>query len=155
MRIEIEWRDELSDKQFRLQKVLDVRESVEKEKQKLLSLSKRKLKSQEKQLRDIEAQKGDFTKKMNNIDRQKVRESIGKHNYLSTLHETIVKKLSEIKSTKSDVEKKRQDLLKAVKDKKSLEKLKEKQRLETIKTQQAKEQFFLDEVAQRSKGMNQ
>ncbi len=145
----------MSDKTFRLQKVLDVRESVEKEKQKLLSLSKRKLKSQEKQLRDIEAKKGDFTKKMNNIDRQEVREIVGKHNYLSTLHETIAEKLSEIKSTKSDVEEKRQDLLKAVQDKKSLEKLKEKQRLETIKTQQAKEQFFLDEVAQRSKGMNQ
>ena len=134
---------------FRLQKVLDVRELVEKDCQKALSLSKGKLKSEQEKLRYLERVRHEAAKKMHNIEKAEVSSFVDHHAYVSALNESISNKRKEIESIKLDVERKRLMLLDASKERKALDKLREKHAIEEMMASGKAEQTFLDEVAMR------
>jgi flagellar FliJ protein len=137
---------------FSLQRLLDVRELVEKKRQKELSLSKRILKAEEDNLSKLEAKKNQASQKIQELDRGVVSRFQDHHGYLTTLHESIEEKRNEIADIEVDVEQKRQKLLEATKDRKALDKLKEKHTLQQTLEENKSEQTFIDEIAIRTNG---
>ncbi len=134
---------------FGLQRLLDVRHLGEKEKQKELSQSKRKLRTEQENLLKFEVKRDQVAQKMQSIERGEVSRFMNHHTYLSSVLESIERKRNEIKDTEQEVEEKRQHLLEATKDRKALEKLKEKHILEQRITAKKTEQSFMDEIALR------
>ncbi len=136
---------------FRLQKVLDVREGVEKERQKNLAISKRKLEDEQNKLTATENKKNDFIQNINNLKKATVSKIYGHYDFFLTLVNKTSKNRNKVESLENEVEQKRQTLLVASKDKKILEKLKDKKIKEYIKSEDKKAQSIIDEIALRSK----
>lgn len=136
---------------FRLQKVLEVRELIEKQHKKDLASSKSKLKSEEEGLKVIGDKKNNFIQNLNKIEKATVSQILGHYDYYSALANFMNNKRSAVESLKGEVEKKRQNLLEASKDKKALENLKEKKIVEYINRESKKEQTLTDEIASRKK----
>ena len=138
---------------FKLQKVLEVRKIIEKEREKDLSLSLQKLVLAEKELDRLYLKRSSFTDSMKFGIGTIVRSISEHHDYLASLTKTINDQNNTIDEIKKEVEKKQQILMSAVQDRKVIEKLKEKAQLEFEKEMAVKEQGFLDEIAMRKYGI--
>jgi len=134
---------------FRLQRVLDVRRIIEKEKQKILSHAMTGLMQRQQELALLFDRKNHFTEKMDGVRKGVANTFSARHSYLVTLTDQIDEKRREIVQMENEVETKRQGLLKATQEKKALEKLKEKNELASLAIQASLEQQFLDEIAMR------
>lgn len=134
---------------FRLQRVLEIRELFEKEKQRIFSQALGKLKMKELEMMDLIAKKNAFAGNMGTASGMLVHEVAGHHQHLAELANTIEDIRHEIAAIEKEVEKKRQELLKATQERKAIEKLKEKRKEEHIAEVAAQEQAFLDEIAMR------
>ncbi len=135
---------------FRLQRVLDVRRLIEKEKEKELSTARLKLQQEQSVLHQIEGRKDTFVEKMNACMIQNVRQLSGYYHYLNMLMSSIEEQLSVLHKTERLVENKRQKLLQATKNRKILDRLKERHQQEIRLLDEAKQQAFLDELARRN-----
>ncbi len=134
---------------FRLQKILDVRQIIEKQKQKEFSIVMQQLQNEKDNLNALIEKRSSFTDEMQFENKVSVRGVADHHSYLDSLTRAISYKTQEISQIKEEVEKKRQSLLKATTDKKSIEKLKEKAREEFLQEQSIAEQASIDEIAIR------
>lgn len=134
-------------KKFRLQKVLDVRELIEKNRQKNFAEAKKILKIENEKLAHLENKRDGFTRTMNTVKRAEVSQLRGNQAYLETLNQAVADKQETIAVFKVDVETKRQHLLEAAKNRKALEKLKERKEVEVIQEENRIEQGFIDEIA--------
>ncbi len=132
---------------FRLQKVLEIRETIEKERQKELSLSKGRLKREEEHLESVRSQKNAFARRMNQVARARVRNLVEQHNYLATLSQAVSEKRVDVSQVRQEVEHRRKNLLQASKERKVLEKLKERREEELAAQLARSEQAFFDELA--------
>ena len=132
---------------FHLQKVLEVRELVEKNRQKDLAAAKQNLKIENEELHQLESKKDGFTQSMNSVKKGDVSQFRGNQAYLETLNRTVGDKHETIGLLEKEVETKRQHLLDAAKNRKALEKLKERKKVELIQEESRVEQEFMDEIA--------
>jgi len=139
----------MSNGRFRLQRVLDVRRIIEKEKQKILSVAMTSLMQRQEELASLLDKKSHFADRMDGIRKGNANTFSARHSYLATLTDQIEDKRCEVVKTEGEVKAKRQDLLKATQEKKALEKLEEKNAEAFRAAQTSLEQQFLDEIAMR------
>jgi len=132
---------------FRLQKVLDVRKIVEKQKQKEFAAVMQKLQNEKDALQALIDKRSTFTDEMQFARKISVRGIAQHHSYLDSLTRAIAEKIREVSQIEKEVEKKRQVLLKATTDRKSIERLKEKAREEFMRNERTAEQALIDEIA--------
>lgn len=135
---------------FRLQKVMQVKEEVEKQKMLDLADAKRFVAEEEKRLGHLQSQDEAYRE---TIERRKTAERINPmemdlyYRYLRKLGDEIDLQNGRVQDARDKMEKRRQVLLNASKERKVLEKLREKKytafRAEVTK----KEQNFIDDVA--------
>ena len=136
-------------RKFRLQRVLDVRKIIEREKEKELSVAAMKLKREQDALAGIIEKKDGFVNQMNDARANRAGRLADYHGYLDTLLSAIFEQRKVIHATTMQVEIKRRNLLQATQDRKVLDKLKEKKHQEWLVEENRKEQEFLDELARR------
>ncbi len=136
---------------FRLQKVLEVRQIVEKEKQKELALAVSQLLVAENELSQLLDKKSNFVSEMSRLRSGSAHTFSGRHHYLVTLTREIDRQRQIAVKKEKDVEAKRRLLLKATQEKKTLEKLKEKKQEAMQRLQSLAEQQFMDDIAMRKK----
>jgi len=134
-------------KKFRLQKVLEVRELIEKNRQKDFAGAKQNLQIENEELEHLENKKDGFTQSMNTLKKAKVSQFRGNQAYLETLKQAVADKHETIAVLEESVEAKRQHLLEAAKDRKALEKLKERKTDAAIHEENQIEQGFIDVIA--------
>lgn len=134
---------------FRLQKVLEVRELIEKERQKELSVSLRKLKSEEEKLLQLEEKKMRAVQGMSKLEKVDVNQFASHHSYLTSLRNAIADKQRDVRALAKEVEKKRLALMEATKNRKALENLKSRQQKQHELALTKKEQALIDDVAIR------
>lgn len=132
---------------FRLQKLLELKETIQKAKQRELWLAQHNLLQRQDDLQRLENSKEKFTKDMNQTDRASVAQILRNFEYLVTLTENISKKKQEVHKHQVEVEQKRDDLLQIKKELKMLEKLKEKILEHLQQEHNNKEQKLIDELA--------
>ena len=141
-------------KKFRLQKVLDVRELIEKNRQKDFAGAKHNLQIENEELEQLENKRNGFTQSMNTVKKAEVSQFRGNQAYLETLNQSVADKHKKITVLKEDLETKRQHLLEASKNRKVLEKLKERKIAEAIHEENRIEQDFIDEIAMQRNRSN-
>ncbi len=134
-------------KKFRLQKVLEVRELIEKNRQKHFADAKQNLQIENEELEQLENKRDGFTRSMNTVKKAEVSLFSSNQTYLETLNQAVADKHETIAVLEEDVETKRQQLLEAAKNRKALEKLKERKEVEVIHEENKIEQDFIDEIA--------
>lgn len=132
---------------FRLQKVLQVREMKEHERQKALAVSEKKLTSEEEDLRKLRNKRDELVDDVKNMQQARAGQLLGRNKYLAAISESITSKKTKIEAVKKKVWEKRQELLSAAKEKKSLENLKAKKLREQRYSVNKMEQSFIDEIA--------
>ncbi len=138
-------------KKFRLQKVLEVRALIEKNRQKDFADAKQNLQIENEQLDQLENKRDGFTQSMNTLKKAEVSQFRGNQAYLETLNQAVADQHETIAVLEENVEAKRQHLLEAAKGRKALEKLKERKTVEAIHKENKIEQDFFDELAMRRK----
>ena len=138
-------------KKFRLQKVLEVRELIEKNRQKHFADAKQNLQIENEELEQLENKRDGFTQSMNTVKKAEVSLFSSNQTYLETLNQAVADKHETIAVLEEDVETKRQQLLEAAKNRKALEKLKERKEVEVIQEENRSEQDFIDEIARQRK----
>ncbi len=138
-------------KKFRLQKVLEVRELIEQNRQKDFADAKQNLKIENEKLDQLESKRDGFTRSMNTLIKAEVSQFSSNQTYLETLNQAVADKHETIAVLEEDVETKRQQLLEAAKNRKALEKLKERKEVEVIQEENRSEQDFIDEIARQRK----
>ena len=136
-------------KKFRLQKVLDVRELIEQDRQKDFAGTKHHLQIENEELQQLENKREGFTQNMNMVKKAEVSQFRGNQAYLETLNQAVADKHKKITVLKEDLETKRQHLLEASKNRKALEKLKERKIAEAVHEENRIEQDFIDEIARQ------
>ncbi|MFQ5705943.1 MAG: flagellar export protein FliJ [bacterium] len=136
-------------KDFRLQKVLEIQELLEKQQQRDLAVFKQKLKAFEAELVKIQARKNSLTLNLLDIDQVPVARMLNYYDYLSALSEKIMAQHSTIGELRIEMEQQRQKLLQATKDKKMLETLKERFVAGLRFEQHKNEQILMEEIAAR------
>ncbi len=132
---------------FRLQKVLDVRQVVEKERQKELAVALLKLRNHEKQLQSLTQKKEAFSISMNPPGKSTARSIGEQHGFFETLKALISEKEIEVGTASEEVRSKRDQLLQASQARKALEKLKERKMQEFAQIEEKLDQQFFDEIA--------
>ncbi len=138
-------------KKFRLQKVLEVRQLIEKNRQKDFADAKQNLQIKNEELEQLENKRDGFTQSMNTVKKAEVSLFSSNQTYLETLNQAVADKHETIAVLEEDVETKRQQLLEAAKNRKALEKLKERKEVEVIQEENRSEQDFIDEIARQRK----
>ena len=134
-------------KKFRLQRVLEVRALIEKNRQKVFAEAKQNLQIENEELEQLENKRDGFTQSMNTVKKAEVSQFRSNQTYLETLNQAVTDKYETIAVLEEDVETKRQQLLEAAKNRKALEKLKGRKEVEVIHDENKIEQDFIDEVA--------
>ncbi len=134
-------------KKFRLQKVLEVRQLIEKNRQKDFADAKQNLKIENEKLAQLEKKRDGFTRSMNTVKKAEVSQFRSNQTYLETLNQAVTDQHETIAVLEEDVQTKRQQLLEAAKNRKALEKLKERKEVEVIHEENKIEQDFIDEIA--------
>lgn len=134
---------------FRLQRVLEIRQMLEKQHEKALAEAQSKLQLQQKMLEQLHSQKHIFLTVMNDSEKADVRNLAGQYQYLDTLMNSIELQQRSVLAAEHQVTARRNDLLQATKDRKALEKLKDKAAEENRRQADRAEQDFLDELARR------
>ncbi len=141
-------------KKFRLQKVLEVRALIEKNRQKDFADAKQNLQIKNEELEQLENKRDGFTQSMNTVKKAEVSQFRGNQAYLETLNQAVADKHETIAVLEDNVEAKRQHLLEAAKGRKALEKLKERKTVEAIHEENQIEQDFIDEIAMQRNRSN-
>ena len=141
-------------KKFRLQKVLEVRELIEENRQKDFADAKQNLQIENEKLDQLEDKRDGFTQSMNTVKKAEVSQFRSNQTYLETLHQAVTDKHETIAVLEEDVETKRQQLLEAAKNRKALEKLKKRKIVEAIHEENQIEQDFIDEIAMQRNRSN-
>lgn len=130
---------------FKLQKVLEFKETYEEKKKEEFSLELRNFYEQEKRLKELKDEK---ERTINNPPKFKmILDYQGFYRYLDLLDKRIEKQTQVLNEAKERVERARQELIKATKDKNIIEKLREKAYEEFWEEQNKKEQRFNDDYA--------
>jgi len=141
-------------KKFRLQKVLEVRALIEKNRQKEFAEAKQNLQIENEELDQLENKRDGVTQSMNIIKKAEVSQFRGNQAYLEMLNQAVADKHETIAVLKENVEAKRQQLLEAAKNRKALEKLKKRKIVEAIHKKNQIEQDFIDEIAMQRNRSN-
>ncbi len=142
---------------FRLQRVIDVRETKKKECQRELSLSQRELERWEEQLKREEKQASESQKGLKIALKNSVSaRELNDLDCYRTWQEKKVGLLNQsTESQRLDTDKKRSALIQASKDKKVLERLKERRLVDHQAQISRSEQAFLDEIGSRATVLRQ
>lgn len=130
---------------FSMEKILNLRESQEKEKMEKMAFVQNELLMQNKELEDLlhaEKLAREEQKKVTNISDLKYKSM-----YCSKIKKDIQIQDKKIEKIRTKLDKKREDLISAQKDRKIMEKLKEKDKLKYITRIRQEEQKELDEIA--------
>lgn len=136
-------------RKFRLQKVLEVREIVEKDKIKALSAANRKLQLEKQRMKKLKETIHSIAAEINRVQAANVHRMSNHHDHLKTLLQEVYEQRHVIFTLQQEVEKKRSELLQATKDKKVLQTLKEKTLVALQAEEKKREQNALDELALR------
>ncbi len=132
---------------FRLQKVLDVKEMVLKKMKKDLALLKKQKAESEKELNRLLNNFEEFCSKMHLDKEQTISEIKLEYSYYYQYLDEIELQKKEIADLNIKIEQLRKKLIETQQDKKVLSKLKDKYNEIYIVEQQKKEQVLLDEIA--------
>jgi len=136
---------------FRLQRVLETKEGIEKQRQRELGAKQGELLRQQKKLSELKEE----LKEQNKSQREKVSgsasagELVMLHRWQLQLEKQIVEQLVKVSTAEKAVEKARLVLVEASKERKVLEKLREKRFEEHKKISLSQEQNILDDVGGR------
>jgi len=134
---------------FRLQKVLDVREIVEKEKMKALAISMQHLEQEKQRVQELQNEVRVLASRMNDVSCANAHRLSGFHDYLQTLSAMLFERRHAVEALRREVVRKRQELLDAAKERKVMQSLKEKS-IATWEAEEHKaEQAAVDELAVR------
>lgn len=130
---------------FKLQKVLEFKESYEEKKKEEFSIELRNYYEQEKRLKELTEER---KKAINNPPKFKmILDYQGFYRYLDLLEKRIERQTQALNQAKERLERARQELIKATKDRSIIEKLKEKAYEEFLEEQSKKEQRLNDDYA--------
>jgi flagellar FliJ protein len=135
---------------FRLQKVMELKEEIEKQRKLELSEARRHLMDEKQKLEEMETHNKDCwntVERIETADRVNPWELVCAHRYMHKLEEEMMWQSGKVLEVEAAFDEKRIKLLEASKERKMLEKLKEK-RFSTYRTDaDRKEQKILDEFA--------
>lgn len=132
---------------FRMQRILDFREDIEKHKKEIYGSLVKRLHEAEDILRAIEAEKVDALMKSNEEKEQgDVSNLKNYNNYVKMLLDRIEKQENVIEKIKIEVELAKQDMLDAVKDRKAFDKLKENDYEEFLYNEKKNEEKLIDGI---------
>jgi flagellar FliJ protein len=136
---------------FRLQRVTEVRQRVEKERQRELALSQGKLKSEELRLQEIseDAERSHAGLRQALGQQKNAGHLLALDCWLSRQLQELEAQAERTREQQDAVEQDRGALIQASKERKVLDKLKERRRAEHRAKVQRAEQIFLDEIGQR------
>ena len=133
---------------FKLQNLLDIKEKLENQKKNELAQAIEKLNKYKKQKEDVEFEKKNILNEMKqSIERKISADGIKKANdYMVFLKKVLIQIEKNINISEKVVDKKREELMKIISERKTYEALKEKALEEFIKEENMKEQKILDEI---------
>jgi len=132
---------------FKLQSVLDLRKQKEDSVKNELAAAMRKLQAEERKLSELENKQDDTVREFNEKTRKTtVHELVEFNEYLSVLNSRIRTQKENVNIAAQYVDKVREELVKAMKDRKILEKLKDRQYEEFLLDQKKLEQKTNDEI---------
>lgn len=136
---------------FHLQKLLEVRELIERKRQKELAECKKQIVTEQEKLSELNDTKTNFSKGMDDAELLTASGMLAYHEYLSELRDRIAVQNQALQNLSQQEEQKRQALLESAQDRKILEKLREKvmERMQAEENQ--REQKQLDEIAGRQR----
>lgn len=134
---------------FKLQAVLNLKKQIESNLKNELGKAVQELERQKQILKDIESERDEYigeikSKSSSGISVGLLREY---NSYLSLLKDRMDLQKNNIICAQKNVDKCREELVKAVQERKMMEKLREKKYEEHIKEQQKMEQKIIDEIA--------
>lgn len=136
--------------QYRLQSILEIKKKKEEEEKEKLARLFRKLAEAELRLEELKNEEA-LTKEELKKEQKKERIDIGKikmqHGYLKKMEDLIVSQNIYIKEIEKDIERQREELIRATQEKKVYEKLKEKHHEAFIEEVETEERKFIDELA--------
>ena len=135
---------------FRLQKVMEYKEEIEKQRKLELSKSKQRVYDEEEKLKQLRRRDSACRKQIQEkgmAERIDPREMDLYYQYLKVLEAQMKHQNGCILGAKEVMEEKRQILLEATKERKILEKLKEKKHVEYSSDMARRERFVLDDLS--------
>ncbi|HAN10210.1 MAG TPA: flagellar export protein FliJ [Clostridiales bacterium] len=134
---------------FKLQNLLNIKEKLENQKKNELAQVTEKLNKFRKQKENVEAvQREIYNDMKQELGRKISADMIKKSNdYIAYLKKVLVQVQKNINICEKEVDKKREELMKVLTERKMYEKLREKELEKFIKSENQKEQKSLDEVA--------
>ncbi len=144
---------------FKLEKVLNYKETVENEKKTKFAQIKQRLHKEELLLDDYYKQKKSIIEEKNSFNENIKAGELYLYNlYIDTINKKIERQKSIILKTKEELNKAKDEMLNAVKEKKIFEKLKENKYEEFISEQEKEEEKIVDNLvsyktATRIRGM--
>ncbi len=141
---------------FRLQRVLDAKESEEKEKQRELGVAQRELTEAEHQLAHLQEQLQEELQRANELNQGTVQawQALTQHRWQKHLAGEIRKAQKDVEQAREIVEQARDVLIETSREKRVLEKLREKQYEEHQKLVLTELQNQLDDIGGRMAGGN-
>jgi len=136
---------------FYLQRLLEVRELMERKRQKELAECKQQIVNEQRKLSELNDTKRDFSNTLDAADNLTAAVMLTYHEYLSQLREKISLQNKTLQNLTEEKEQKRDALLQSAKDRKILEKLKERIMERMQASENDREQKQLDEIAGRKR----
>ena len=136
--------------EFRLQRIMEVKEEIEKQKERDFAIAKRKALEEEYKLSEIKIQYENCWKDIENktsqqtVDTSEIRQY---YQYLQKLEGDIERQFICLQETNAEVEKRRDILIEATKERKILENLKGRKLASYQEELNRVEQNFFDEIA--------
>ncbi|WP_425449191.1 flagellar export protein FliJ [Dethiothermospora halolimnae] len=132
---------------FRLQKILEYKETIEQTKKTQYSREKRILDKEEDKLNEYVNKKKHISDERNEkIGRTTVGYLKNSNSYLHEINKAIKKQKKVVDNQKNNLYKAKQKLIESVKDKKSIEKLKEKDYENFLYLQRKEEEKVVDQI---------
>ncbi len=136
---------------FKLEKVLELRKRKEQEREKELADLKELLMREETFLEELKEEAARTSEIMHSLqeavqEKLDMKELVRYYDYLEKVREKISDQIAQIRRVIADIEKKRQQLVEASKERKIMEKLKDNQYRKFKQTLETIERRFLDEL---------
>ena len=139
--------------QFPLQKVLSLREMIEESRAITLENSRRALKQEQEKLQNLESRKESLLEEEKSNDMERMTLSLNdlrvSMQYISQLNDMISNQMQQVERSNELVQRERDNLLEASKDRKIVEKLRERHLANYIKSYRKKEMKKESEIALR------
>lgn len=135
---------------FRLQKVMEFKEDIEKQRMLVLGEAKKRVQIEEEKLRNLQHQDQECRNRVSEKESENQINPVEMnlyYQYLKGLEDRMELQGDLILKAEEEAEKKRQALLAVTKERKILEKLKEKRLADYTSELLKKEQFLLDDLA--------